>query len=75
MFEEGLAFIHLRRARLCCEESCEAVFDLAGIADPGGARCPACGGDSWIPLTKIVEPIGLAAVTRVPALKAIEGRP
>ena len=48
------ASLHLRRAALCCDESCEAVFDMVPGKSPQIVRCPGCGGSSWIPLSTIV---------------------
>ena len=60
MYDKGVVFIRLRRAALCCEETCEALFALGGNEDPFDAPCPACGGTTWVPLTSFVVPIGLA---------------
>ena len=54
------ASFHLRRAALCCEESCESVFDLVSAKFPPTVRCPICGGSSWKPLPTIVPSLQIA---------------
>ena len=45
---------HLGRAALCCEASCEAIFDMVPARDSGTVLCPGCGGTSWVPLSTFV---------------------
>lgn len=56
----GTASIHLERAALCCEESCEVIFDIAPARGGRGADCPGCGGASWLPLSTIVPSLRIA---------------
>ena len=60
MSDTGIVYIRLRRAALCCEESCEALFELGGRESLVDLPCPGCGGTTWVPLTSFVVPIGLA---------------
>jgi hypothetical protein len=58
----GVVSFQLQRAALCCEESCEAVFDMLPRHDLQGAgRCPGCGGQSWVPLSTIVPSLRAAS--------------
>ena len=50
----GVVSFHLDRAALCCEESCEAIFDMVPARGSMSVRCPGCGGASWVPLSTIV---------------------
>jgi hypothetical protein len=50
----GVISFHLDRAALCCEASCEAIFDMVPARDSGTALCPGCGGASWVPLSTFV---------------------
>ena len=50
----GAVSFHLDRAALCCEASCEAIFDMVRARDSRTAVCPGCGGASWVPLSTIV---------------------
>ncbi len=59
MYDTAVVFIRLRRAALCCEETCEALFELGG-RETFDVPCPGCGGMTWVPLTSFVAPIGLA---------------
>jgi hypothetical protein len=58
--DTGVVFIRLRRAALCCEETCEALFEMGGRDTLLYPTCPGCGGTTWVPLTSFVVPIGLA---------------
>lgn len=75
MHDTGVVFIPLRRAALCCEETCEALFALGRGEDPVDAPCPACGGTTWVPLTSFVVPIGLAVEPVGPPLSAPAAAP
>lgn len=50
----GVVSFQLPRAALCCEESCEAIFDMLSGHDSQEVLCPGCGGSSWMPLSTIV---------------------
>jgi hypothetical protein len=50
----GAASFHLDRAALCCEASCEAIFDMVPTRASRSVACPSCGGSSWVPLSTIV---------------------
>ena len=50
----GAASFHLDRAALCCEASCEAIFDMVPTRASRPVVCPGCGGASWVPLSTIV---------------------
>ena len=52
--DSGVVSFHLPRAALCCEESCEAIFDMLSGHDSQEVLCPSCGGASWMPLSSIV---------------------
>jgi hypothetical protein len=56
----GVVSFHLDRAALCCEESCEAIFDMVPTRDSGAVLCPGCGGASWVPLSTIVPSLRIA---------------
>jgi len=43
----GVVSFHLSRAALCCEESCEAIFDMLSAHAFQAGLCPGCGGASW----------------------------
>jgi len=50
----GVVSFHLERAALCCEASCEAIFDMIPARDSRTVLCPGCGGASWVPLSTFV---------------------
>lgn len=50
----GVISFRLSRAALCCEESCEAIFDMVPVHGSEAVVCPGCGGSSWVPLASIV---------------------
>jgi hypothetical protein len=50
----GVVSFHLERAALCCEASCEAIFDMVPARGSMSVVCPGCGGASWVPLSTIV---------------------
>ena len=54
------AAIHLERAALCCEESCEAIFDIVPARGGRTVVCPGCDGASWLPLSTIVPSLRIA---------------
>lgn len=56
----GVVSFHLDRAALCCEESCEAIFDMVPTRDSRIVVCPGCGGASWVPLSTIVPSLRIA---------------
>lgn len=56
----GVVSFHLPRAALCCEESCEAIFDMLAAHDTQAGLCPGCGGASWVPLSTIVPSLRVA---------------
>jgi hypothetical protein len=56
----GVISFHLDRAALCCEASCEVIFDMAAGRDSQSVLCPGCGGASWVPLSTIVPSLRLA---------------
>jgi hypothetical protein len=56
----GVVSLHLPRAALCCEESCEAIFDMLSAHDFQAGLCPGCGGASWVPLSTIVRSLRVA---------------
>ena len=55
----GAASFHLDRAALCCEASCEAIFDMVPTRASRSVACPGCGGSSWVPLSTIVPSLRL----------------
>lgn len=56
----GAVSIHLERAALCCEESCEAIFDSVPARGGRTIVCPGYGGASWLPLSTIVPSLRIA---------------
>ena len=56
----GVVSFHLDRAALCCEASCEAIFDMVPARDSRTVVCPGCGGGSWVPLATIVPSLRIA---------------
>lgn len=56
----GVVSFQLDRAALCCEASCEAIFDMVPTRYSGSVACPGCGGASWVPLSTIVPSLRVA---------------
>ncbi len=56
----GVVSFHLARAALCCEATCEAIFDMVPARDSRTVVCPGCGGASWVPLSTIVPSLRIA---------------
>ena len=56
----GAVSFHLDRAALCCEASCEAIFDMVRARRSRTTLCPGCGGASWVPLSTIVPSLRIA---------------
>lgn len=50
----GVISFNLDRAALCCEATCEAIFDMVPARGSMSVACPGCGGASWVPLSTIV---------------------
>ena len=69
----GVISFQLDRAALCCEASCEAIFDMVPTRDSSTVVCPGCGGSSWVPLTTFVPSLRLAPprMTVVPRESAV----
>jgi hypothetical protein len=67
--ELGIVSFNLDRAALCCEASCEAIFDMVPSRGAMSVVCPGCGGASWIPLSTLVPSLRLPP----PRLRAVAG--
>lgn len=68
-----LSSLSLQRAALCCEATCETVFDMSPVRDSGTVVCPGCGGASWLPLSTIVP--SLRFVPRLSVVSSGSGVP